>query len=75
MLHWRCTSRSPAVAIIPDGANIFDGTGSSSVSGRPPPRIALTIAMIAATSTITTTVAKTMDSVPWMKVFRMTSAS
>src|SRR5262245_18617013 len=24
--HCRCTSRSPAVAIMPDGANILDGT-------------------------------------------------
>ena len=73
--HWRCTSRSPAVATMPDGANIVDGTGSSSLSGLPPPRIALNITTIAANTTITTTAAKMTDSVPWMKVFLMTSAS
>ena len=60
---------------MPDGANIVDGTGSSSVSGMPPPRIALNTTIIAASTTITTTAAKRTDSVPWMNVFLMTSAS
>src|SRR6202012_1449964 len=30
--HCRCTSRSATVGIMPEGANILDGTGSSSVS-------------------------------------------
>lgn len=58
MRHWRCTLRSAAVAIIPDGANVCDGTGSSSDSGNPTPRIALINMVIAATNTITTTAAK-----------------
>lgn len=60
---------------MPDGANIVDGTGASSVSGLPLPRITLNITMIAATNTITTTTAKTIESVPWMEVFLITSAS
>ena len=60
---------------MPDGANIVDGIGSSSVNGLPWPRIDLNITMIAANSTITTTTAKTIDSVPWTAVFLITSAS
>ena len=48
-----------------------DGTGSSSVSGFPPPRIARSATITPATNTTTTSDANTMDNVPWMNVLRM----
>ncbi|CNN45916.1 Uncharacterised protein [Mycobacterium tuberculosis] len=63
------------MAIRPDGANLFDGTGSSSLNGLPPPRIALSATAAPTMTTMMTTSAKRMDRVPWMKVFLMTSSS
>ena len=41
-----------------------DGTGSSSVSGFPPPRIARSATITPATNTTTTSDANTIDNVP-----------
>ena len=60
---------------MPDGANILDGTGSSSVSGLLSPRITVHTTMIADINKITTTAANAIDSVPWIKVFLITSSS
>ena len=53
--HWRCTSRSAAVGIRPEGANNLDGTESSSVNCLPPPRAALSATITPATTMMTTT--------------------
>ena len=73
--HCFCTSFSAAVGIMPDGAKIRDGTGSSALSGAPPPRMALSATTTPAATTMTTSTANTIDSVPWMNVLRMTASS
>src|SRR4051812_374079 len=72
--HCLLTSFSAAVGIMPEGAKIRDGTGSSALSGGPPPRITLSATMIPATNTMTTSAAKITDRVPWMNVLRMTAS-
>ena len=49
---------------MPDGAKMRDGTGSSSVSGRPTPRMVRSAAITPAANTMTTSRAKTIDNVP-----------
>ena len=73
--HCFCTSFSALVGIIPDGAKMRDGTGSSSDIGRLWPRITLSATITPATNTMTTNTAKMIDSVPWMKVLRITASS
>src|SRR5690606_10247467 len=73
--HCFCTSFSAEVITMPDGAKMRDGIGLSSASGRPVPRIALTAMTTPAVNTMSTSTAKTIDSVPWMKVLRMTASS
>ena len=59
---------------MPDGAKMRDGTGSSSVSGRPTPRMVRSAAITPAANTMTTSRANTIDSVPWMNVLRITAS-
>src|SRR5581483_41128 len=70
--HCRCTSRSVAVGISPAGAKHREGAGSSSASGVPPPRATRSTMTAPVTKTTITSTAKTIDSVPWMNVLRMT---
>src|SRR3954469_163477 len=73
--HCFCTSRSGLVVMSPDGANSRDGTGSSSERGDPAPRMALSATITPAANTMMVRTANTIDSVPWMKVLRMTASS
>ena len=73
--HCFCTSFSTGVANSRDGPKIRDGNGVSTASGRPRPRIERIAITTAAATTISTTVAKMIDSVPWMNVLRMTACS